>query len=286
MENTLVSSPAERTAEIHEILNSLRRYDVTVLKDLEDYVKLQCEKGFSDVQANLALLKLYEFASEPITEEREESTINVLLLGLSEFYNIDFELYLHLLPSYSLMGLNKLSGVANKPEDYPQIMQFVESVVKIKEVYNLLTSCKFTDFWALLNSNESYQDLILSSAMSDLFESKIRDAILKVVYKGYSNNNPQIKSSIKTELLKNYLNLYDNKEFEEFIAVSVLASKRFTVAGDLVLINQNTNRIEESALLADGKAVENSESSDNKLIATESVKFDSLSRLVKDSLYK
>lgn len=271
MNNTLVDVPAQRPALVTETLTTLKRYDVSVIKDLEDYLKVQCQENFSDVNANLALLKLYELSSEALTEEREESTINILLLGLANFYNIDFELYLHLLP------VHVLSEVANLKNQDATVAQFCDSVTKIKDLYLLLTSAKFVAFWSLLRNEDAYQDLILNSSLSNTFENTLRLLILNLIYKGYTNNNSQIRSKISSALLQNYLNIYDG-DFTKYIG----SQKAFKISGDYVLINEEADYIKNPEDSADSRI--STTNTTNPIISSENIKLDQLTRLIKESL--
>lgn len=265
MENTLTSVPAQRPENIHEILTTLKRYNGLVVKDLEDYLKFQCENGFSDVNANLALLKLYELSSEAITAEREEATINILLLGLCNFYNPDFELYFHLLPVYVLLDVSSAMKLD------PELVQFCDSVTKLKELYALLSLAQLQKFWGLLKKEEAFQDLVYDSYVSKTFDNSIRLLIIRLVYKGYANADTRIKLKISSTLFQNYLNLYD-AEFEKYIS----AQPGFTLQGEWVFINSVTgligqNKPEETGIEARGVIVEN-------------VKLEQLSRLVRGAL--
>ncbi|GME78255.1 unnamed protein product [[Candida] boidinii] len=140
MENNLTSIPKERPQEINEILNSLKRYDISIIKELENYVFKQIKENFQDLNSNLALLQLYSLSDEDIYEFEDDSeetketntnnnnttedgdddeddddedddydykirtdiSIKILIKGLINFNYNDFELYLNLLPSYVL----------------------------------------------------------------------------------------------------------------------------------------------------------------------------------------
>ncbi|CDR44487.1 CYFA0S14e03224g1_1 [Cyberlindnera fabianii] len=158
--NRLVTRPQQRPDSIDEILNTLKRYDASVIKDLEDYLQDQYTTGFSDVSANLALLKLYELSDES-SVEREDSTIKVLIKGLTAYDDQDFTLYLHLLPSfvlsvktdyttkiqqlvslYELLAANKLDAFLAKNKEFDSIVD--ESNVKsIQETFNNNKDAKF-----------------------------------------------------------------------------------------------------------------------------------------------
>ncbi|ODV62156.1 ARM repeat-containing protein [Ascoidea rubescens DSM 1968] len=314
MENSLTIKVKQRPNLINEILNTLKRYDANVIRDLEEYLKQQCVESFNDVQANLCLLKLYELSSEDITEERENSTINILLLGLLEFYNVDFELYLHLLPSYSLSknkkSSNEESNKDNKDnsdddrasgsehknkseeelsddEEYMNVESFQDSVNKIFKLYEYLNSCNFTKFWSVIkNSKEadSYQDLILNSLIGENFEKKIKYSILKLIYLAFTNNNEKISSRISKNLLKNYLNLYDDVFFQKFISENEPYWKIDKKDPEVVLINNLNNLINDK----DNKESNNEEKKENSenvsiTITNENIKIEQLSRIIRNS---
>jgi len=127
--NTLVERPSQRPEVIDEILTTLKRYDVSVVKDLEDYLFDQYENGYNDLNSNLALLKLYELSDET-SVERQESTIKILIKGLIQFTNSDFTLYLHLLPSYIFTTSN----------------EYTTKIQNLVSLYELLISNKFEEF--------------------------------------------------------------------------------------------------------------------------------------------
>jgi translation initiation factor 3 subunit K len=53
----------EQQEQIHKLLTS-NRYDANIIPELEKYVKHQIETNSYDLEANLALLKLYQFNPE------------------------------------------------------------------------------------------------------------------------------------------------------------------------------------------------------------------------------
>lgn len=129
--NTLVDRPSQRPDVIDEILTSLKRYDVSVIKDLEDYLFDQYENDYSDLNSNLALLKLYELSDET-SVERQDSTLKILIKGLIQFTNSDFTLYLHLLPPYIFTTTN----------------EYTTKIQGLVSLYELLIANKFDQFLA------------------------------------------------------------------------------------------------------------------------------------------
>ncbi|KAH3669199.1 hypothetical protein WICMUC_005038 [Wickerhamomyces mucosus] len=139
-ENRLISKPSQRPQEIDEIISTLKRYDVSVIKDLEDYLLDQYKGDYSDLNSNLALLKLYELGNE-LSVEREEITIKILIKGLIEFVDQDFALYLHLLPPYV----------------FSTQTSYTTKVQNLTTLYELLISNKFDEF---VNKNKELNNII------------------------------------------------------------------------------------------------------------------------------
>lgn len=138
--NTLVSKPAQRPQSIDETLSTLKRYDASVIKELEDYLQDQYTNDYSDVNANLALLKLYELSDET-SVLRQEATLKVLVKGLTKFADEDFSLYLHLLPAYTLSTKN----------------EYTTKIQSLVSLYELLIANKLGEF---VSKNKELGELV------------------------------------------------------------------------------------------------------------------------------
>lgn len=93
---------------------------------MDKWVNTQCVENYYDLEANLAVLKLYQF--NPTTIKR--STVErILLKALTALPNTDFVLCKCLIDSALL-------------ED--------ESIKSILALHNLLETCKFEHFWVSL----------------------------------------------------------------------------------------------------------------------------------------
>ncbi|ODV98496.1 hypothetical protein PACTADRAFT_74047 [Pachysolen tannophilus NRRL Y-2460] len=249
MENTLVSVPPQRPEVVNEILSSLKRYDVLVIKDLQDYLDEQTTRNFQDLNSNLALLKLYELTNPEVDEnEREYYSIKVLLKGLINFNYADFQLYLNLLPSYTIIN-----------ETAPFLNSFNEKVQKLISIYNILVNCKFINFWQIFNSDDFLKQKIILTHYKSLENLKfeLQKAISVLISITYN--------SIDYKFLQASLDFENDKiGFEKFIT----ADLNWEIKNDKVLIKSKDARIaiEEEKIIN---------------INNENVSFDQISRLIK-----
>jgi hypothetical protein len=166
--SSIVTRPSQRPDSIEEILSTLKRYDASVIKDLEDYLQDQHDNHYSDVSANLALLKLYEL-SEEASILREDATIKALINGLTKFADQDFTLYLHLLPSSTLTAKTEYATkIQNLVSLYELLIsnKFDEFVAKNKELGNLVSGDNFKAIEETFNENKNSK-FVVSEAVSE-----------------------------------------------------------------------------------------------------------------------
>lgn len=71
------------------ILKSIERYNPANLQTLERYVEMQSRENTYDLEANLAVLKLYQFNPEKFNAD---ITCQILLKALTNFPHTDFTL--------------------------------------------------------------------------------------------------------------------------------------------------------------------------------------------------
>ncbi|KAF5097334.1 hypothetical protein D0Z03_001438 [Geotrichum reessii] len=213
MENTLTSKPATRPENINAILEGLGRYNVQNLELFHSYVATQCKEGTFDIEANLALLKLYQFNTE--IPRDEETVINILVKGLVRFWSSDFMLALHLLPAYvgevvkSTTGNKKAEGVKSEEEPERYLDTFAENVNKLLGLFKLLDASKFAEFWTLFESDDSYADLVAD--VTD-FETALRKSISQTV---------EISARrVPVAVLEEWVNLSGNK-FQEWVTKTI-----------------------------------------------------------------
>lgn len=178
-ENRLVSTPKQRPAEIDEILATLKRYDAAVIKDLEDYLLQQYTGDFSDLNSNLALLKLYELGDEA-SVEREAATIKILIKGLVEFVDQDFTLYLHLLPPFALSSETPYSTkIQNLIALYELLIinKFEEFVATNKELGNPIDTHNLALIEKTFQTNKNAKFIYTNASSEDISTNKLTKVI-------------------------------------------------------------------------------------------------------------
>ncbi|KAK5144185.1 hypothetical protein LTR04_001652 [Oleoguttula sp. CCFEE 6159] len=180
----------DRPEHIDAILNGLDRYNPEMTAVFQDYVASQCENQTYDCYANLALLKLYQF-NPHLT--RDETTTNILCKALTVFPSPDFSLCLALLPPSVLAS------------SLPSSDSLAEAVQKLAELSRQLNSCDYAGFWATLDSDDLYADLVADVAG---FDELMRVRIAVTV--------SQAVREVERPLLESWLNL-SGDEFEQFV---------------------------------------------------------------------
>lgn len=269
MDNTLTSKPSTRPADINNLLEGLDRYNVENLSLLQAYVAQQCQEGTFDIEANLALLKLYQFNTE-ITRD-EDTVLNILVKGLVRFWAPDFMLALHLLPAYvgevvktgangdkksgkSSSGEKSSNGAAagaaaGDAEDSEEgyLDGFAENVQKLLGLFRLLDASRYSEFWSTFESDDSYADLVAD--VSD-FESALRRSIAQTV---------EISArKMPVVVLEEWANLSGNR-FQEWVTKTL----GWTIEDKTVVIPANK------------------ENEAKPVVASETLKFEQLSKLIK-----
>jgi len=138
-------------AEINSFLTSVERYNSNNLPKFERYVQLQISENAYDLEANLAILKLYQFFPNLY---KPEIVCWILLKSLTNLPNTDFVLCRCLLGPGQLDDLN---------------------IARIAYLANLLELCQFKRFW-----QEKSQDSSLISQIAG-FDDSVRKFVCHVV---------------------------------------------------------------------------------------------------------
>ncbi|KAH3682792.1 hypothetical protein WICPIJ_006251 [Wickerhamomyces pijperi] len=183
--STLVSTPQQRPSEIDEILSTLKRYDAAVIKDLEDYLLQQYTADFSDLNSNLALLKLYELGDE-VTVEREEATFKILIKGLVEFVDQDFSLYLHLLPPSILSSESEYSiKVQNLISLYELLItnKFDQFLTKNKEFGSPVDAHNLALIEKTFQTNKGAKFIYTNTATEEITANKLSKVVASLMQK-------------------------------------------------------------------------------------------------------
>lgn len=218
---------------IANILAGLDRYNPETTTIFQDYVAQQCESRTYDCYANLALLKLYQF-NPHLT--KEETITNILVKALTVFPSPDFSLCLHLLSPSILLS----SQSAND--------SLSEAVQKLHVLSQQLESGQYREFWATLDSDDLYADLIADCAG---FEELIRVRIAMAT--------AQAAREVDRKVFESWINL-EGEDFEAF--VRNVCQWNIDEEGHVSIPVNNDNEAKTT-------------------VTRETVKFDQFSRLIK-----
>ncbi|KAL7314084.1 hypothetical protein PS15m_007739 [Mucor circinelloides] len=149
-------APVQRPDNIATMINGVERYNPENINVLEEYLSKQCESGEYDLEANLAILKLYQFnpalAKEPVI-------VKILVKALTAIPAPDFNLCLYLLAEHA----------------------HLESIEKLTELQQLLEQARYAKFWQ--------SDLKPWTSVVPNFETEIRLVIARVMAMSYQTIN-------------------------------------------------------------------------------------------------
>eukprot|EP00052_Salpingoeca_macrocollata_P006860 m.56323 g.56323 ORF g.56323 m.56323 type:complete len:234 (-) comp15700_c0_seq1:27-728(-) len=120
--------------DVHELLRSMERYNPKNLDLLVTYAKDTVEQGGYDIEAYLAILKLFQFNP---SKYDEDTTRTILLKALAAMPDNDFTLCLYLLTDA-------------QQESIP--------IAQLVYLHKLLETCMFSEFWTFLNEHASLLD--------------------------------------------------------------------------------------------------------------------------------
>lgn len=160
--------------DIANKLQGIERYNPVHIDILTEYLDAQCKNNSYDLEANSAILKLYQFNPQHFNGRIVEK---ILLKALTNLPHPDFILCELLIDSSKLTS---------------------DGIPDIILMHQRLELCQFKDFWAeLQNQKELYKDI-------EGFEESIRNFVCHVVGITYQN--------IRSTLLQNLLGLADNPD--------------------------------------------------------------------------
>merc|ERR1711879_897329 len=126
---------SERKQEITEVLKK-GRYSLDSLPQLKAYLQEQIDQRTYDFEANLALLKIFQFNPSHIDIDVVQK---VLIKALMNLPHGDFPLSLYVLPEAAHQN---------------------EGVAALKKVSNLLETAQFTGFWTLFEEDSATSGLL------------------------------------------------------------------------------------------------------------------------------
>lgn len=149
-----LSAAKNRPDEISDIIDSVERYNPEKIPALEAYLDAQLKEDSYDRDANLALLKLYQFNPDL---HNVDVIGAVLVKTLTAMPDPDFNLACCLLSE---------DICAQTP---------ITTLTKLQE---LLETASFKDFWAMLRENEEARRLV---DVCSNFDDRVRDFIARIV---------------------------------------------------------------------------------------------------------
>ncbi|CAF1348226.1 unnamed protein product [Adineta steineri] len=148
-----------RAEEVAKKLKGIERYNPNCRPMLEEYVQYQIDNHFYDFDANMALLKMYQF--DP-SNFQGDKVADILLLALTNLPKPDFLLCKYLLDA--------------------QKCQENSRVVEALHFSELLESCRFQEFW---------EQLERASVKIPGFEDRIREFICQTINRTYQTISRQ-----------------------------------------------------------------------------------------------
>jgi len=166
---------------IHSQLQDMNRYNPENQPILEQYVTQQVREGSYDLDANMALLKLYQFYPNSISNE---VVLSVLLKGMMALPEPHFIMYKSLVSSLTDDDMDK-------------------NVKRALEIHKILEQCKFAKFWEELQAEH---DMIVEFVG---FEDAIRDFICGVISSSFQR--------LSRDNLKEFLGLTKDGDLNEWI---------------------------------------------------------------------
>lgn len=154
-------------ANVAALLKGIDRYNPENLATLEKYIAMQAQENTYDLEANLAVLKLYQFNPG---HYQTSVTLQILLKALTNMPHTDFTLCKCLID-------------AVKHDEEP--------IVRVMQLADMLETCQFKEFWARLEADPDFTVNIKG------FDDSIRKFVCHVVSATYQT----IPLETLTELL-------------------------------------------------------------------------------------
>lgn len=124
-----------KKAQIRSMLIGIELYNPNNIEVLQEYLNEQCAENTYDLEANLAILRLYQFNTNKIDKK---VIINILLKALTALPQTDFILCKGLIdPNYF------------EEED----LEKNPDLKHVLELHKLLEICDFKQFWSVLRTD-------------------------------------------------------------------------------------------------------------------------------------
>ncbi|XP_072464473.1 eukaryotic translation initiation factor 3 subunit K [Notamacropus eugenii] len=170
-------------ANVGKLLKGIDRYNPENLATLERYVETQAKENAYDLEANLAVLKLYQFNPAFF---QTTVTAQILLKALTNLPHTDFTLCKCMID---------------------QARQEEQPIRQILYLGDLLETCHFQAFWHALDEN---MDLLLLNGITG-FEDSVRKFICHVVGITYQHIDRWLLAEMLGDLSDNQLKVWMSK---------------------------------------------------------------------------
>merc|ERR1712212_1074108 len=172
METSTMAEQAEAMrATVASMLRGIERYNPENISTLERYVELQARENTYDLEANLALLKLYQF--NPGTYQLPVAC-QILMKALTNLPHTDFVL------CKCLLGQDQMEE---------------DNIKRIMYLHDLLEMCQFRTFW-----DEKH---VLSQLLGGIDESTMQVWMNKYGWKMLDNDRVLVANQEETVKTKN-----------------------------------------------------------------------------------
>ncbi|XP_044527092.1 eukaryotic translation initiation factor 3 subunit K isoform X1 [Gracilinanus agilis] len=169
-------------ANVGKLLKGIDRYNPENLATLERYVETQAKENAYDLEANLAVLKLYQFNPAFF---QTTVTAQILLKALTNLPHTDFTLCKCMID---------------------QAHQETQPIRQILYLGDLLETCHFQAFWHALEN----MDLLLLNGITG-FEDSVRKFICHVVGITYQHIDRWLLAEMLGDLSDNQLKVWMSK---------------------------------------------------------------------------
>lgn len=209
----MVMDPAAEFEQMREeafySMEGLGRLNPEKLDFYVDYLKFQVEHGFYDGDANLNILKLYQFSPDLITRSSIDNVHLVLVKALMQLPNSDYVF------CRAQLSQEMIDDILTK---------------KIESVATLLETCQFPEFWNVIQEEKIFMEMAG-------FVEAARKFICHVVHLTYKN--------IEADFLMQLLGpMEDSSEF-----LQVLADNNWDLDGDSVFVGHKEEMVEQKEII-------------------------------------
>ncbi|NXR17063.1 EIF3K factor, partial [Cinclus mexicanus] len=205
-------------ANVGKLLRGIDRYNPENLATLERYVETQAKENAYDLEANLAVLKLYQFNPAFF---QTGVTAQILLKALTNLPHTDFTLCKCMIDQahvswgvempWEIFGVQQRGHLhspfffAEFSLDLPKTQQEERPIRQILYLGELLETCHFQSFWQALDENMELLEGITG------FEDSVRKFICHVVGITYQHIDRWLLAEMLGDLSESQLRVWMSK---------------------------------------------------------------------------